>query len=108
MITVDWAEFRIPKTCSRCGETKTWGDFPGDCTTPTGRSYTCRSCKNAAARARYHQDIEWSRRINRDEYHRNGKIRRLGKKRWQAWIDQLARENGWVKEQPTKGDTRCA
>lgn len=76
---------RMPKWCSHCGEMKMWADFPADCTKPDGYGYWCKECRNAAARARYHEDVEWSRRYKRMEYRRNGGRRRAERQWWREW-----------------------
>lgn len=84
----------MPKRCAYCGAVKTWADFSADCTSPDGYSYWCKVCRNAAARARYHRDIEWSRHCKRLEYRRNGARRRAARKAWDAFLAEWRTSTG--------------
>jgi hypothetical protein len=55
-----WADDVLPKRCSRCGIDKTFADFHGDSSTPTGRSYWCKACKSAYAK-------DWYARVGRKQ-----------------------------------------
>jgi len=56
------------KICNKCDEEKPQSDFHKAKTTPDGRCYTCKDCKNAETKVRYERANDRNYKLKGDDF----------------------------------------